>query len=324
MQRRSLLKLAPALACAAVPQLHAQEHWPQRPLRMVVPFPPGGGTDLVARAIGQRLSQQLGQAVVIDNRPGASTWIGTDAVIRSAPDGYTLLLSGSTSYTVTPALKPQPGYDPLKDLMPVAMLAKTPLLLVVPASSPFQSLDDLLTAARARPGAVRYATYGPATAPQLATLLLEQATGVRMQDIPYKGSAQAATALLSAEVECGYDTVASLAPHLRAGKLRALATPGPQRIASLPEVPTLAELHWPAASFEGWYALALPARSPAAIVERLNRVLRDIMGEPGLQAQLSRQGLQGVFVDAAALRQTMGDEITRFKAVAARHPGRFD
>ena len=285
---------------------------------MVVPFPPGGGTDLVARAVGQKLAERLGQAVVIDNRPGASTVIGAEAVSRAPADGYTLLLSGSTSYTVMPALKRKLSYDPLKDLLPVAMLARTPLLLVVPASSPFKTLADLLAAARAQPGAIRYATYGPATAPHLAAVLLAQTAQVQMQDIPYKGSAQAATALLSAEVECGFDTLASAGPHLRSGGLRALATPSPQRINAWPEVPSFSEMKLSAACYEGWYALALPANTPADIASRLSLELQAIMASTALQAQLQRQGLEAVFLDGPALQKTMQEEITRFRSAGER------
>ena len=162
MQRRQFLPLMALATSAAIP-LHARaasETWPHRAMKLVVPFPPGGGTDIVARAVGQALGARLGQPMVVDNKPGAGTSIGTEAVARAAPDGYTWLVSGSTTYTVNPALKPKLGYDPFKDLTPIAMLAKAPLVLVVPANSPFQSLMDMLSTIKQRPGSVRYATFG--------------------------------------------------------------------------------------------------------------------------------------------------------------------
>ncbi|MDD0816745.1 tripartite tricarboxylate transporter substrate binding protein [Curvibacter sp. HBC28] len=319
MHRRTALSL---LALSAGSPLGAQAAdsaaWPTHNLRLVVPFPPGGGTDIVARAVGQALSPRLGQAVLVDNKPGASTQIGTEAVVRAAPDGYTLLVSGSTSFTVNPALKPRIGYDPFKDLIPVAMLARAPLVLVVPAQSPFKTLNDLLAAARKQAGAVRYATYGSATAPHLAGILLGLAAQVSMQDIPYKGSAQVTTALMSAEVEATFDTLASAAPHLKSGKLRALATPSRQRIPSLPDVPTLAELKLEDASFEGWYALAAPAHTPPAVIARLSQELSRVMAQPEVQTQFRAQSMEAVFLDSPKLIKQMELEITQFRAAVAR------
>src|SRR5450830_1810020 len=312
MQRRCALSLLALAGCAGLSQtaLAAAEPWPSRSVRIVVPFPPGGGTDIVGRA--------MGQAVVIDNKPGASTLIGTEAVTRAAPDGYTLLVSGSTTFSVNPALKPRLNYDPFKDLSAVAVLARAPLVVVVPAQSPFKTLPELLNAARRQPGSVRYATYGSATAPHLAGLLLGLSAGVNLQDIPYKGSAQVSTALMSGEVEATFDTVASAGPLIKAGKLRALATPSRVRVSSLPQVPTLTELGLPDASFEGWYAMAAPAGTPAPVLERLGRELRAVMALPEVQKQFRAQALEPVYQDPAAMTRLMEQEFTQFRAAAAR------
>ena len=204
---------------------------------MVVPFPPGGGTDVVARALAQKLAGRLGTAVVIDNKPGASTIIGTEAVVRADPDGYTLLVSGSTSYTVNPALRSKLPYDPAKDLVPVATVARAPLVLVVSASAPYKDLNALIAAAKAKPKSIHYATFGSGSGPHLAGALLEQAAGIQLQDVPYRGSSQSLIALMGGEIQLGIDTVAAAAPQVKAGKLRALAIAGKSRSSMLPGCP---------------------------------------------------------------------------------------
>lgn len=318
MQRRHLLSLLALQSTLGLTRTALADTWPSRPLKLVVPFPPGGGTDIVARAVGQALSTRLGQGVIVDNKPGAATVIGTEAVTRAQPDGYTWLVSGSTTYTVNPALKPKLSYDPFKDLTPVAILAKAPLVLVVPAQSPFQRLEDLLAAARQKQGSVRYATFGPGTAPHLAGVLLGLAAQIQWQDIPYKGSAQVMTAMLSGEIEAAFDTLASAAPHIKAGKLRALATPSRSRVSTLPQVPTFAELKLDSASFEGWYALSGPAHLPPEVTTRLDRELRAVMALPEVQNQFRVQSLEPVYLDSRSMVTQMEAEVTQFRAAVAR------
>ncbi|MDA8520729.1 tripartite tricarboxylate transporter substrate binding protein [Acidovorax sp. NCPPB 4044] len=315
----SLLVLGAAAAAAAgTGTARAEEAWPARPVRLVVPFPPGGGTDLVARALGQRLGDRLRQPVVIDNRPGASTVIGTDAVAKAAPDGYTLLLSGSTSYTVNPALRSRMPYDPVRDLAPILIVARTPLVLVVRAEQPWRSVADVVQAAKAQPGGIRYASFGPGSGPHLAGELFALATGVKLQDVPYKGSSQSTLAVIGGEIELGIDTVAAVAPHVRSGKLRALAIVGASRSSLLPEVPTMAELRWPDATFDAWYGLAAPARTPQPVIARLAREVEAALADPALQAQLRAQGMEPAAIGAAAFRQQMDSEIGRYRALAHR------
>ncbi|WP_295537671.1 tripartite tricarboxylate transporter substrate binding protein [uncultured Pseudacidovorax sp.] len=320
MNKRHFLASGAALALgAALPSLaFAQEPWPTRSVRLVVPFPPGGGTDIVARALGQKLAERLGQPVVIDNKPGASTIIGTDAVAKAAPDGYTLLLSGSTSYSVNAALRAKLPYDPVRDLAPIGIVARTPLVLVVAASAPWRTVDELVRAARAKPQAIRYATFGSGSGPHLAGELFALACGAKLQDVPYKGSAQATIAVMGGEIEMGIDTVAAVAPHVRAGKLRALGIVGATRASLLPDVKTLAELGLPDATFDAWYGLAAPARSPAAALDRLAKETRTLLADPALQATLKAQGMEPVWIDAATFRTRMEGEISRYRALAHR------
>ena len=287
-------------------------------MRVVVPFPPGGGTDAVARALGQKLATRLRKPVVIDNKPGAATIIGTDSVVKAEADGYTLLVSGSTSYTVNAALRPKLPYDPLKDLVPVAIIARAPLVIVVSANSPYKDLAALLAAAKAAPRTINYATFGSGSAPHLAGALIEQAAGVRLQDVPYRGSAQAMMGLIGGEIQLAIDTVASAAPHVRSGKLRALAIAGNERARALPQVPTVHELKLPGAAFDGWYAMAAPARTPAPVVAKLVNEVEAALRDGTLQEQIRAQGMEPVFVGPKAMHATMEDEIGRYRALAHR------
>ena len=321
--RASLLSVALATLASTVSVSHAQtaaptDTWPQRTVRIVVPFPPGGGTDAVARALGQKLSARLGKPVVIDNKPGASTIIGTDSVVKAEPDGYTLLVSGSTSYTVNAALRPKLPYDPLKDLAPVAIVARAPLVIVVSTNSPYKEMTALLAAAKAAPKTINYATFGSGSAPHLVGALLEQAAGVRLQDVPYRGSAQAMMGLIGGEIQFAIDTVASAAPHVRAGKLRALAIAGNERARALPNVATVQELKLPEAAFDGWYAVSAPSRTPAAIVDKLGKEVEAAMRDTHLQEQIRAQSMEPVFVGPKAMHATMEDEIGRYRALAHR------
>lgn len=318
ISRRGLSALALAAAAAFALPGWAQDAWPSKPVKLVVPFPPGGGTDLVARAMGQKLAERLQQPVLIDNKPGASTIIGTDAVAKAAADGYTLLLSGSTSYSVNPALRAKLPYDPVRDLAPIAIVARTPLVLVVNSSAPWHSVAELVAAAKARPKGIRYATFGSGSGPHLAGELLALAAGIQLQDVPYKGSSQGAVALIGGEIEIGIDTVASVAPHVRSGKLRALGIVGATRSSLLPEVPTLAELKLPEATFDAWYGFAAPARTPQPVIDRLVREVSATMADPALQAQLRAQGMEPVVIGAAGFRSQMENEISRYRALAHR------
>ena len=326
MYKRLLLQAA----CAAAASLlfpafgHAQDGWPAKPIRLVVPFPPGGGTDIVARALGQKLGERLKQPVVIDNKPGASTIIGTDAVAKAPADGYTLLLSGSTSYSVNPALRGKLPYDPLQDLAPIAIVARTPLVLVVAKDAPWKSVDQLIASANAKPRGIRYATFGAGSGPHLAGELFSLAAGVKLQDIPYKGSAQATLAVMSGEIEMDIDTVAAVAPHIQSGKLRALGIVGAGRSSLLPEVKTMAEQKLPDATFDAWYGFAAPGRTPPAVLERLGRELAAVMNDPTLQAQLRTQGMEPVAIGAKAFRAQMDGEITRYRALAHRAGIKFE
>jgi tripartite-type tricarboxylate transporter receptor subunit TctC len=314
----ALVSLLAAVLLCASGFAQASDTWPARPVKLVVPFPPGGGTDIVARGLGQKLSDKLAQPVVIDNKPGAATTIGTDAVAKAQPDGYTLLVSGSTTYSVNPALRARLPYDPLKDLAPVAIVARAPLVLVVNAASPWRSVAELAAAAKAKPLGIRYATFGTGSGPHLAGELFAMAAGVKLQDVPYKGSSQSAVALIGGEIEMGIDTVAAVAPQVRAGKLRALAIVGATRSSMLPEVPTMAELKLPEATFDAWYGIAAPGGTPAPVIGKLSAAVEAAMADKALQEQFRAQGMEPAMIGAAPFRGLMESEISRYRALAHR------
>ncbi|MDH6167968.1 tripartite-type tricarboxylate transporter receptor subunit TctC [Variovorax boronicumulans] len=318
ISRRLLLCGASGAALAVHRAATAQGAWPQRPIRLVVPFAVGGGTDIVARMIGQALSQHLGRPVVIDNKPGASTLIGTGIVARARPDGYTLLLAGSTSYSVNPALRAARAYNPSRDLSPIAIVARVPLVLFAGGTTPWHSLPALIGAARALPGQIRYATFGNASGSHLTGELFALAAGIRLQDIAYRGSSQAMVAVIGGEVDLGIDTVASVAPHARSGKVRALGIVGAARSSLLPGVRTLAEQGLPEASFDAWYGFAAPAHTPASVLARLTRAISETLGSPALQVQLRAQGIEPTMVGAAAFMAQIEREIPRYRALAHR------
>jgi tripartite-type tricarboxylate transporter receptor subunit TctC len=315
--RRSLLALVAACCVVGAAPAFAQA-WPARPVTLVVPFPPGGGTDIVARLIATRLAARIGQPVVIDNKPGASTAIGAAAVARAAPDGYTLLLSGSSTYSILPALKAGLPYDPLESFTQVAVVAKAPLVLLTAPATHIDSVAELVQHARKDDKGMMYGTFGSGSGPHLAGAMLAEAIQAKLTAVPYKGSAPALTALIGGEIPLGFDTVAAAAPHVKSGKLRALAVTGEQRAALLPDVPTYAEAKIPKASLVSWYAVAAPARTPEAIVTRLNRELGAVMAEPEVRQSLQNAGLEPVHLGPDVLRGMIRDEMSAFRAVAQK------
>ena len=323
-RRATLGALSAALGAAALPSLAMAQTWPVRPVKLVVPFPPGGGTDLAARIVGERLAERLGQPVVIDNRPGAATAIGVMAVVTAEPDGHTLLFSGSSSYTVNPAVRSKLAYDPFRQLAPVAMVARAPLLLVTSADGPYKSVRDLLARAAADPAAVNYASFGAGSAPHLAGELLAQTAGVKLSAIPYKGSADAAIGVIRGDVRLGIDTMAAMGPHLQSGKLRALAVVSEKRSPLMPKVPAYGELQLSPAVLDAWYAVAAPAGLPAAIRDRLLQALTAVMAEPAVRSKLQQQSMEPVLLGPQALREVMDSEITRYRALVARAGLRLD
>ncbi|MFO1327973.1 MAG: tripartite tricarboxylate transporter substrate binding protein [Rubrivivax sp.] len=273
---------------------HARAAWPERPVRMVVPFPPGGGTDALARILAPELARRWGQQVVVDNRAGAQGNIGTAAVAKAAPDGYTLLMAHQGVFTVNPHLYDKMGVDPLKDFVPVARVTDQPFVLSVHPDFPARSLKELVDAARAQPGRITYAST--ASGPQMAGELFQIASGTQLLHVAYKGAGPAVIDAVAGHVNAIMASPPGVAPHVRSGKLRGLAVFGKTRIAAMPDVPTALEQGYPAlAESTEWYGFAVPAGTPAALVKGLAADFAAVLAQPEMQAALRAVGLNPSF-----------------------------
>lgn len=316
--RFCLLPLALALgACGNPPSGDpvADATYPTRPITIVVTFPPGGGTDLLARRLGADLQEQFGQPVVVENRPGASGNIGARVVAESPPDGYTLLMVNS-SFAINPGVYRSLGFAPRRDFTAVMNVAFVPSVFVVPAASPLRTLDDALNAARPeRP--LPFASCGNGTPQHLAGEMLARATGAPLQQVPYKGCGPALTDVMSGQVGVGVVTASSAAPLIAAGRLRALAVTSPQRSPLLPAVPTVAEQGISGYALDQWHGLLAPAATPPAVVARLNATLARIMLRPDVQAALREQGFTPTTSSPSAFQDMINADIDRYTALTA-------
>lgn len=289
--RRSLLAAATLAVALPFAASSAQaQAWPDKPIRIVVGFAPGGFTDVLGRLIGQKLSERLGQPVVVENKPGAAGTLGADQVAKAKPDGYTLLLAHSNSNSVAPALYPKLPYNILADFTPIIPVANTPLLLTVHPSVAAKDVKEFVALAKARPGALRYASSGGGSAQHLAAERFQLATGTQMTHIPYKGSGQAIVDLLSGQVELNFESPPNVMTHAKAGKLRLLAITSNKRSALLPDVPTMAEAGVKNAEMLQWFAVMGPAKMPADITRRLNSEIAAILKMPDVAEKIASQG----------------------------------
>jgi tripartite-type tricarboxylate transporter receptor subunit TctC len=269
------------------------QDYPVRPIRVVVPFSPGGAVDGPTRAVAQELSRRLGQQVVIDNRPGAGATIGSEAVAKAAPDGYTLLLASQTN-AISATLYPKLSFNPIDDFAPVSLIGREPGVLVVHPSLPANSVKELVELARAQPGRIDYASSGNGSGQHLFAAQFIAQAGVRMNHVPYRGSGQATTDLIGGVVKMAVPGLAGMLPHIRAGKLRALAVTSEKRSPQLPDVPTLAEAGYPGSTAYVWLGLLAPKDTPAAIVERLNRELLGALDAPEVKGYMANASIEAL------------------------------
>ena len=307
-----------ALACAAAIAIalftHAQAAtYPDRPVRLIVPFPPGGGNDILARAVGQRLGEALGQQVIVDNRGGAGGIIGGQIAATADADGYTLFLGSMGSLAHNPALRPNNPYDPPRDFSAVSLLANSPFILVVNPGLPANSVRELLALARAKPGTLNFGSAGTGSSLHMTGELFKYTTGVNIVHVPYKGTAPALTDLMAGQVQMVFSTMPPPLPHVKTGKLRALGVTSLKRAKVAPDVPTIAEAGVTGFQVENWQGIVVPAKTPRAIVDRLNREIIKVLALPAMIDVLGTQGLDAAGNTPAQFDALIRSEIDKWK-----------
>ena len=297
---------------------HAQaQSYPDRPIKLVVPFAPGGATDILGRLLATSLGERLGQPVVVENRPGAGTVVAGALVAKAPPDGYTLLLGASTTLTLNPVIRNPLPYDPLRSFTPLGLVADMGLVLVAHNETPARTLPELVALAKADPDKLSYGSFGTGSSVHFGGEMLKTATGMRMVHVPFNGSSPSLTALMGGQVQVAVDTVVATTPLIKAGKIRPIAALGPQRLALLPQVPTVAESGYPGFAMDTWFAFLAPAGLPAPIQKKLEKALADTMAEPAMK-KLVDIGLSPAWGPGSALQERIERELPQMRAVAAR------
>ena len=298
----------PCLAVALLSTAAAAQQYPSKPVRLLVGYPAGGAVDVTSRVIAERLGAILGQQVVVDNRPGATGNIAADLLAKSPPDGYTIYMGTSINAVSVSLFKNLP-YDPVRDFAPVSLAVTTPSILVVNPSVPARSVKELVALAKKSPGTLTYATTGAGSSPHLCAEMLSTLAGIKMLHIPYKGGAPAVTDLLGGHVDLSFSNTASVIPHMKTGRLRALAVTSPKRFFQAPEVPTMIEAGYPGFVQVAWYGVMAPAGTPAAIVSRLNAEIGKILQMPDAREILANQGLEAQASTPTELARRLKDDI---------------
>lgn len=308
--------------CAALlaPWTAFAQAWPAaKPLRMVIPFPAGGATDIIGRLVAQKLAGALGQQVVVDNKPGAGGTIGADLVAKAPPDGYTILMATSSTHSIGPALSARLPYDAFKDFAPVALVANAPSVLVVGQSFPAATAQELVALLKKNPGKYNFGSSGIGTYPHLAAEMLKlRAGGLFVVHIPYRGTGLVITDLVAGQIGFLMDSIVSAQPHIRDGRVRALAVSGTRRSGSLPNVPTFAEAGVPGMDFSNWFGVFAPAGTPAEVVSRLNRELNAIVRSPEVADLLARSGAEPAGSTPEQFAKIYRDEYENWKIVIQR------
>ena len=318
-----MFRLLPIALVSAVIAISAiaeagEDGWPQRPLRLVVPFPAGSSTDIIARIVSQKLSHRLGQQIVIENRAGASGNIGADAVAKATPDGYTIGIATASTHAVAASLSPNLPYDPIRDFAPGAIIGSQPYVLVLHPALPAHNLAELIALAKAKPGTLNYGSAGVASLAHLATELFASMAGVNIVHVPYKSSSQSMTDMITGRLDMQFATIAPSLPNIRAGQLRALVTSGKTRVAALPELPTVAEAGIAGYEAALWVSFVVPSDTPPKIIARLNREVNDVLESSDGTEALVAQGMAPEPGPPEALTERIRGDIEKWRGVAAR------
>lgn len=318
--RRHLLALVAAAACSA----SFAQAWPAKPIRLVVPFPAGGGTDIIGREVSQKITEATRWAFIVDNKPGSGGNIGIDNVAKSPADGYSLVLGQTSNLAINPSLYSKLPYDPVKDLTPISMVASAPLALVVSATSPYKTLADVVAAAKANPGSINFATSGNGTVAHLATELFQKEAGVKLTHIPYKGATQGINDVIGGQVQIYVSSIPTLIGHIKSGKMRAVAVTSAKRVDDLPQVPTVAESGYKGFEAVTWFGVLGPANLPKDITAKLNAEINKALQTPELQKKLSDQGADVAGSTPEQFAKLVRDDITRWGKVVKDSGAKID
>jgi tripartite-type tricarboxylate transporter receptor subunit TctC len=311
----TLVRIAAALALAAAASHAGAQAYPAKPIRLMVPFPPGGSTDIIARIVAQKLGAQLGQSVVVENRGGAGGTIGTGVVAKAAPDGYSLTVGTTSTHVVAPSVYAKLEYDPVKDFAPVSLMAVTPYLLVVNPALPAKSLKELVDLMRAQPGRLNYASAGVGSTTHLAMEMLKSASGTYALHIPYSGNGPAGAAVIAGQVEILFGSLPAVLPHAKSGRVRALAVGTLKRSPSLPEVPTVAESGYAGFDASLWLGIMAPAGTPAPVIERLHKEVVAAVSAPETRDLLDKNGAEVLTSTPAEMGAMVRDGVAKYARI---------
>ena len=312
---KALLAGFAALAVTAVPVTASAQAYPTKPIRLVVAFPAGGSTDIIARLVAQRLGEKLGQQVIVDNRGGAGGTIGTEIAARATPDGHTLTMGTTSTHVIAPAAYAKVNYDPVKDFEPITLVASTPYLLVLHPGVKANNLKEFIALAKSQPGKLNYASAGTGSTTQLAMEMLNRAAGIDMVHIPYGGNGPAGAATLGGQVQALFGSMPAVLPHAQAGRLRPIAVGTAQRSPALPNVPTVAESGFPGFEVSLWLGFFAPKGTPKPILTRLQKELTDIAGNAEMKAQFEKNGASAVTNTPAEMTALMKTELEKYGKV---------
>ncbi|KQU89674.1 LacI family transcriptional regulator [Variovorax sp. Root318D1] len=318
-RRAALVAVVAFASCAAFAQ-----NYPARPIKLIVPFPAGGGTDAVAREVANKVATQQGWTMIIDNKPGSGGNLGVDAAAKATPDGYTIVLGQTSNLAINPTLYAKLPYNPVKDLAPIGLVASSPLVLVVATDSPYKTLADLIVAAKAKPEAINYASSGSGTVAHLAVEQFQKIAGIKLTHVPYKGAAQGATDLIGGQIQLYMSSIPTLIGHIRSGKMRAIAVTSQQRINDLPNVPTVSESGYKGFEAVTWFGLAGPAAMPKDAVVKLNGAFNKALQDPEVKKKLEGQGVEVLGGTPEQFGKLIQDDIGRWGKVVKESGAKVD
>lgn len=316
--------LSLVIAAGPTASAFAQSDYPNKPIRLIVPFPPGGGTDMIARSVAQKVAEQNKWNVVVENKPGAGGNLGVDAAAKAAPDGYTLVMGQTSNLAINPTLYPKLPYKPLTDLAPVALVSSSPIVMVASVTSPFKSFGDVMAAAKKTPDSVTLGYSGNGTVAHLAGEMAENAAGIQLRHVPYKGAAQALTDVMSGQVTLYMSSIPTLLGHVRNGKVRPIVVTSAKRSNQLPDTPTLAEAGYKDFDAISWFGILAPAGTPTAVVQKINQAVNQALKQPDVAEKLRSEGGEVLGGSPEQFAQLLRTEIPRWGQIVKKSGASLD